>query len=89
MTRKMTAYVIGNVDGWKYSKTGESVRVKRKDLIKLNWHLKQAGLVTLDKDCRCIVKGCGMDMVFHLSYTIKCALYGYKKGINNQQYRMI
>jgi len=63
--------------------------VSNKDLIKLNWHLKQAGFESLDERGQIKVGGCGMDMAFAITYNLKCALYGYDEGANNQQYRLI
>ena len=89
MSRKMSLYVIGKVDCWKTNKAGQSVKAKRTDLIKLNWHLKQAGLESLDDRGQIKSGGCGMDMAFALTYDLKCALYGHKEGGANQQYRVI
>lgn len=88
MSRKMSAYVVTDVDCWK-TKNGKDFKSKRKDLVKLNWHLKKAGLETLDECGQIKVGGCGMDMAFALTYNIKCALYGHEKGGANQQYRVI
>ncbi|MGL5113631.1 MAG: hypothetical protein ACRC6O_13445 [Flavobacterium sp.] len=90
MTRKMDLFVIGKVNRREYKKDStESKIVARYELIKLNWYLKKAGFEKLDKNNQIIVNGCGMDMVFSLTYGIKCALFGYNKGINNQQYKLI
>jgi hypothetical protein len=88
MSRKMSLYVIAGVDCWK-TKNGKDYKSKRKDLIKLNWYLKQAGLESLDERGQIKVGGCGMDMAFALTYNLKCALYGYEKGVANQQFRVI
>lgn len=88
MTRKMTVYIIGKVEKYIW-KNDKSVKVKKTDIIRLNHYLQKAELATLDKNGNCIISGCGMDMAFHLTYTIKTALYGYKKSISNQQYRLI
>ena len=48
MTRKMSVYVIGKVDCYKRKKDGETVKTKKTDLIKLNWRLKEAGVVLND-----------------------------------------
>ena len=88
MARKMSVYVIANVDCWK-TKNGKDYISKQKDLIKLNWYLKRAGIESLDNQGQIKVSGCGMDMAFALTYSIKCALFGYKEGGANQQYRVI
>jgi hypothetical protein len=88
MSRKMAVYAIGKVDKYIY-KNGVSVKKKQTDLIKLNFYLHKAEICKLDKNGNCIVSGCGMDMAFDLTYTIKTKLWGYKQAINNQQYRLI
>lgn len=80
MTRKMSVYTI--------IKTKRNEK-KINDLIRLNFYLEKAEIVELDKNGYCISNGCGMDMAFGLTYRIKCALFGYEKGINNQQYKII
>jgi hypothetical protein len=63
--------------------------IYKKRLVNLNWHVEKLGIARRDKNCKLIINGCGMDMAFNLSYRIKCNLYGYETGINNQQYRTI
>ena len=90
MTRKMDVFVIGKVKRSIYENKSSSYKIKiTHELMKLNWYLERAGIVKRDKNSRCIVHGCGMDMAFHLTYTIKCKLFESKEGLNNQQYRVI
>jgi len=60
MTRKMKVFAI-----------------HKNKLINLNYlvHQLDPQYFTVDKNYNLIVKGCGMDMAFHLSYNIKKALY--------------
>jgi len=88
MSRKMSIYVIAGVTFWK-TKEGKDYKATQKDLVKLNWHLKKADFASLDKNGQIKVSGCGMDMAFSVTYNLKCALYGHKEGIKNQQYRLI
>lgn len=90
MSRKMTAYVVGKVARREYKKNStESKLMHRYDLIRLNYYLMVAGMVNLDGNSQIKIGGWGMDMAFALTYDIKCSLYGYDKGISNQQYRVI
>jgi hypothetical protein len=88
MSRKMSAYVIGKVDYYDY-KNGESVKKKKNDLIRLNWYLKKAGIVDLDKNGNIIMKGCGIDMLMEVVCRTKQELYGYKAALHNQNYTSI
>jgi hypothetical protein len=63
--------------------------IYKKQLVNINWNIEKLGIAKRDKNHKLIINGCGMDMAFDLSYRIKCKLYGYKTGINNQQYRAI
>jgi len=93
MSRKMSLYVIAKVKSFKYitDKAGNVKTVEKKtaQLVKLNWYLKQAGLESLDERGQIKVGGCGMDMAFALTNNLKCALFGYKDGHSNQQYKVI
>jgi hypothetical protein len=63
--------------------------IYKKQLINLNCYIEKLEIAKCDKNQKLIIKGCGMDMAFHLCYKIKCKLFGYKKAINNQQYKAI
>jgi hypothetical protein len=63
--------------------------IYKKRLVNLNWHVEKLGIARRDKNNKLIINGCGMDMAFDLTYKIKCKLYGYETGINNQQYKAI
>jgi hypothetical protein len=65
------------------------VMVARKDrIIDITWHVGHITGYNLNKDTwALVVGGCGMDMGFHLIYSLSCALYpkGYKLP-KNQKY---
>lgn len=65
--------------------------IYKKQLVNINWHIDKLEIAKRDQSDKLIVKGCGydMDIAFDLSYQIKCKLYGYETGINNQQYKAI
>lgn len=73
MTRKLSAYVVG----------------EDKRLIWLNGYIATAGIASIDKNQKIIANGCGMDMLFDLSYKIKTALFGYEVAGKNQNYYSI
>jgi len=73
MQRKLSAYVVGD----------------DKRLFWLNGYISQAGIFKLDKNQKIISNGCGMDMLFDLSYSIKYELFGLEVARENQQYKAI
>ena len=73
MQRKLSAYVVG----------------ENKRMVWLNGYIASAGIASLDKNQKIIANGCGMDMLFDLSYKIKCALFGFEVAGKNQQYYSI
>ena len=73
MSRKLSVYVVD----------------AGKKLIWLNGFVSQAGICKIDINQKLIVNGCGMDILFHLSYLIKSKLYGSKIAQVNQQYYSI
>ena len=73
MQRKLSAYVVG----------------ENKRLVRLNGYISQAGIFKLDKNQKIISNGCGMDMLFDLSYSVKYELFGLEVARENQQYQAI
>ncbi len=86
MTRKMSAYVITKSKVYDCKK---EKYVNKPTLQKLNFYIAEADVFKLDKNGYLTIGGCGMDMACDLSYSLKCALFGYEKGISNQQFRII
>jgi hypothetical protein len=73
MQRKLSAYVVG----------------EDKRLVWLNGYIATAGIASLDKNQKIIANGCGMDMLFDLAHSVKCALFGFEVAGKNQQYYSI
>lgn len=72
MQRKLSAYVVG----------------ENKRLVLLNGYIRDAGIARLDKNCKIISSGSGMDMLLELVRQVKFALFGRELG-NGQQYYSI
>ena len=81
--------VIHNVSKSGMQRKMSAFVIYKKQLVNINWNIEKLGIAKRDKNHKLIINGCGMDMAFDLSYRIKCKLYGYKTGINNQQYKAI
>jgi hypothetical protein len=60
------------------------IYIKNNEPISLNWYIEKLGLFNraknyTAKNCDSLrVSGCGMDMGFHVVYTLSCVLYGYE-----------
>lgn len=74
--RKYKKIVI-NIDSVSYSGMTRKMTVYIGDYQNINWELKKIGF-KLDKNCKIIVGGCGMDMTFWLANRITRHVYGDK-----------
>lgn len=63
--------------------------IYKKQLVNLNFDIAKLGIAKRKGNNHLVIKGCGMDMAFDLTYRLKCKLYGHEVGIKNQQYRAI
>ena len=78
--KKPTAYtILKSVSASGMSRTMKVVTSHEGQVIDLTWYVAKIGIGTLtEKNGQRVLRvgGCGMDMGFHIVYSLSCALYG-------------